>query len=337
MPRVDGGRAVKSDKSWQYIAALLCCLPIGTSTVAARETHLPVAAGNSDGGTTFDLAVSELTSNEIQIFNGTSPASGDWSTILVASLPSLDTSSADRRDGTCTAVQVGRHVFLTAAHCVHRRPGRTPDPIRLRIGSSWDLKFACSVDAVYASEFHTEVPRHEADYALCAIDPLARRPEILESSAPETIDLDGVSPGDQLLGAGYGCISWSIDPATGRVEYGPVKRVLAVGDFKVAEAAASADAFFSLADAAGQSALCAGDSGGPAFRGPTVAQLGAPRRITGVASYVEPRTHIVRSRFASLGSARFKIFLACWLYKNPNSGLQLKQPSNGAPVVAKPC
>ncbi len=153
----------------------------------------------------------------------------------------------------------------------------------------------------------------------------------------ETIDLNGVSPNEQLLGAGYGCVTWTQSPSTGKVVFGPVRRLLTVGEFKVAEAQSHADAFASLANAATQSALCAGDSGGPAFRGPTVAQLTAPRRITGVASFVKPGTGIVRSRFASLGSARFKTFLACWLFKNRNSGIQLKQPTNGPPVVEKQC
>lgn len=331
-------RQWRVEHGWTCVVASLHFYGMALIVPAAAQDASPqLVVGNAEGGVSFNLVTTELTSNEIQIFNGTSPTSGDWRSILVASFPPLDAAAPNVRDGTCTAVLVGRHVLLTAAHCVHRRPGKQPDPIRLQIGTSWDLRFVCSVDEVYANEFHASVPRHEADYALCAIDPLARRPELLEKIPPETIDLNGTVPDEQLLAAGYGCVTWTQSPSTGQVVFGPVRRLLTVGDFKVSEAQSLADAFTSLANAASESALCAGDSGGPAFRGPSVAQLGAQRRITGVASWVKPGTGIVRSRFASLGSARFKAFLACWLYKNRNSGIQLKQPINAPPVVEKPC
>lgn len=325
--RLGGQPSCKPVSAWRAVPLL-----VALSCGAAADAESPVVTSTDKGGVEFQVAESELAPNDIQVFNGVSPTSGRWDAVLIAAANNAEDMPAG---GACTAAMIGRNVLLTAAHCVMPK-GNRPQPIVLKLGT-WALTFECSVDDVYRDQPHNgRSPRHPADYALCAIEPLARRPTQLETAGFEWIDLGPLATTAALLVAGYGCVTWSRDPATGNLAFGPPRQILAVGDMRVDAQAPSGDAFSSSSDATTQSALCAGDSGGPAYSGASTANLNAPRAIRGVASRLDPVGQRVKSTFASLSSPRFRQFLRCWMGKYPNSGIQIR-PVLGPAVTPLQC
>jgi len=264
-----------------------------------------------DGAVAFEPVKGKLGEADIQVFGGVDPKKGDWSSIAI-------TKTGDGVEAFhCTATLVGRNAVLTAAHCVVSGTANVPAP--LKIG---DLIFRCTVEESYlnGSPGPSGV-RNYFDYALCAAAPEAYRPLAFEQMRWDRIDLNPVTEGRTLLAAGYGCTEWAFTPGSTPV---PVKKEsrLSVGNITVAKV--DEDYFTSVSDGATRSALCAGDSGGPAFAGVTVDQLTGARTIQGIASKNPPVGGGITSYFTALSSRSFRRFLACWIERHPNSGIQVK-------------
>ncbi|MGY2400020.1 trypsin-like serine protease [Pseudomonas sp. SDO5271_S396] len=266
-------------------------------------------AGEEDTPISFRLAPRALSDNDIQVFNGSPAKSGDWRSIAIS------------EGGTCTATFVGKGVLLTAAHCVVLDNNRFASPIRIG-----PFTYRCSVDPAYLDTKQMPSVRHPADYALCLAEPYAGKvPDTFLHVVWDTLDLRAVAENDVLLVAGYGCVSWVFNPSTGTISETEPDKTLAVGDFKVK--GLQADTFSSESDGKTRSALCAGDSGGPAFSGVNAMKPGGARTIRGVASrtYVDENT--VVSYFAALSTARFATFLGCWRKANPGAHVMVKPPA----------
>lgn len=288
-------------------------ITVASDALAQDLTSDPLVESVPGTSIQFSTATQSLAANQIQIFNGRSPDKGDWTSIAITS---SKTGTAGAR--TCTASFVGRNVVVTAAHCVIE--GVATAPSALSIGS---LRFECTIDRAYADASPSASGvRHYADYALCLADPKASRPVAFEQLRWEALDLEAVSASTRLLAAGYGCVSWSFEPATGRLVQGPPRLQLAVGDIVVDRI--EAEHFVSISDGKTASALCAGDSGGPVFSGVSVGSLGTPRVIRGIASQNPANVKEVRSYFTSLSTPRFRRFLECWMGRHPGAQVRIR-------------
>lgn len=275
---------------------------------------MPVFAGAEpviDGTTvSFTLVPRTLNDSDIQVFNGVPAQSGDWRSIAI--------SQSTGAGPTCTATFVGNGVLLTAAHCVVLGNNRFASSIRIG-----PFKYRCAVDDAYLSTKEMPSVRHPADYALCLAEPYGDKvPDEFLHLVWDTLDLRAVAKDDVLMVAGYGCVSWAFNPSTGHISEAAHEKILAVGDFKVN--ALQVDTFSSESDGKTLSALCAGDSGGPAFSGVNAMKPGGARTIRGVASRRRIDQSTVVSYFASLSSARFTQFLACWKKANPTAYVNVK-------------
>lgn len=272
----------------------------------------------------FELVDLSLRQDEIQVFGGSHPASGDWRSIAISKTRYANS------DATCTATFIGRFIVLTAAHCVVLRGDRKASPIAMG-----PLKFKCTADPTYLAAGIAQV-RHPADYAICiAENPQVQLPPAFNALRMESLDLRHVATGNPLLVAGYGCISWRFNPNTGEIALEERQKKLTVGDFAVKDI--EADAFTSESDGKSQPALCTGDSGGPAFHGVSANQPSGARTIRGVASRNDSRKKPgkVISYFASLSTERFRKFLACWQEDNPGAAIHIL--SDGQPLKAMTC
>lgn len=286
-----------------WFLALCCSLP----ALAAPNDGAIVAA---DTPISFTLLPQTLKDADIQVFNGAPAKSGDWRSIAISQSGSVDS--------TCTATFVGKGVLLTAAHCVVLGSNHFASPI-----SIGPFRYRCSVDPAYLSTTQMPSVRHPADYALCLAEPYSGTvPAEFQRLLWDTLDLRAVAKNDLLLVAGYGCVSWTFNPATGHIADEPRDKTLAVGDFKVTDL--DADSFSSESDGKTKSALCAGDSGGPAFSGVSAMNPGGARTIRGIASRKHVDDSKVVSHFASLSTPRFGRFLACWKKANPNAYVMVK-------------
>lgn len=281
-------------------SGICACMPAIAETESAID----------DAPVSFTLVPRALNDSDIQVFNGAPAQSGDWRSIAI--------SQSIGAGATCTATFVGKGVLLTAAHCVVLGNNRFASPIRIG-----PFKYRCSVDKVYLSTTVMPSVRHPADYALCLAEPYdGNLPDEFLHLVWDTLDLRAVAQGDVLLVAGYGCVSWAFNQSTGHISETARDKTLAVGDFKVDEL--QADTFSSESNGKTLSALCAGDSGGPAFSGVNAMNPGGARTIRGVASRRRIDQGTVVSYFASLSSARFAQFLACWKKANPDAYVNIR-------------
>lgn len=264
----------------------------------------------------FALFGSDAEKGDVQVFNGTRPERGDWSSVAIAQ--------------GCTATFVGRNTILTAAHCVVVGTRRTPSPVEIA-----GVTFACTADPAYLGVSPGFVGvRHPADYALCTAAPGAPRPAAFDKVRWDRIDLRSIKPGDPLLIAGYGCVTWNFNAPLRELVQGPRQNVIAVGNFTVD--ALLADSFTAQSDGITQPALCAGDSGGPAFHGISVDQLLGARTIRGIASRNEVNGARVTSHFALLSTPRFRTFVECWMGANPGQHI-LVEADASHPLAARTC
>jgi Trypsin len=288
------------------------------------EEQSPLAVGSLDtaGVKPFRLLIDEVSSDEIQIFNGVSPRAGDWSSLMIARL-----ATAGAATPPCTAVLVGPRAALTAAHCVVAGNG-TIHPLVLRMGASFRLPFRCTVNQAYLAGGNpgTGYPWQAMDYALCALEPGATPPPRFALLPREVIDLTPVAaqPPDVLVISGYGCQSFTINPVTLAVSWGAQLEAFTIGDAKVSRV--DTDNFVSHSDGRTQQAICLGDSGGPAFSGISTAAPSGTRWVRGVASYLRAVPGGAQSHFASLSTPGFRRFAACWNHKNPQADLRTRQP-----------
>ncbi|MHC8286824.1 trypsin-like serine protease [Pseudomonas sp. XS1P51] len=310
---------------WAQAAFILSFLAIGWSLPAfAGQNNDVVDTTDEDEPVIFTLLPQTLKDNDIQVFHGVPPQRGDWRSIAISQSKSIDPES------TCTATFIGQYVLVTAAHCVVLGSNRFASPIAIG-----PFKYRCTVDPAYLSTKDLPSVRHPADYALCLAEPYSGPiPADFKQLHWDSLDLRAVARDDVLLVAGFGCISWTFNPSTGNITVLPMEKKLAVGDFKVA--ALAADSFSSESDGKTQSALCTGDSGGPAFNGVSAKNPGSARTIRGIASRRRVENNKVVSHFASLSTPRFHRFLACWKGANPNAHL-LVETSDGKPLEGKVC
>lgn len=304
------------------VVLLLAC-PVAAED--PKNVSRTPALGDTPAPIAFSSAELKVSTGQIEVFNGIAPDDGDWTSLFVATLePGF--AGAGSKESTCTATFVGRNVLLTAAHCVVRAGEHRASPIS--IGS---VAFTCSADPSYVAA--SDIPnsaRTYDDFALCAVRPEAVRPAALERVRWDWIDPTAISADQTLLLAGFGCVTWTFNGATGTLFAGPRQKTVAVGDIVIAEVAE--DHFVSLSDGKLQPAVCAGDSGGPAFSGVRGARLRGARVIRGVASMNPVESNQVHSYFAALSSKRFRTFLECWKGAHPDLSIQVK-----GTVAAKSC
>ncbi|MGY2169056.1 trypsin-like serine protease [Pseudomonas gingeri] len=311
----------------RWPGALFCTafLTVCGSLPAFAE-HGPdlVGAVDKDKPVTFTLPSQTLKNDDIQIFHGAPAQKGDWRSIAISQTDNAGVKS------TCTATFIGQHVLLTAAHCVVVGANNFASPITIG-----PFKYRCTVDRAYLSTTILSSVRHPADYALCVAEPYSGpTPSDFKHLRWDSLDLRAVARNDLLLVAGFGCVSWTFNPSTGNITVHPVEKKLVVGDFKVADL--EEDSFSSESDGKTQSALCSGDSGGPAFNGVSVMNPDGARTIRGIASRKVVEDNKVVSHFASLSTSRFRRFLTCWKGDNPDAYLMI-QTSDGKPLEGQAC
>lgn len=184
--------------------------------------------------------------------------------------------------GPCTATAIGPRTLLTAAHCVDKV---VSGKIKGSPVSLW-----CEAHPWY------EPNATSYDVALCVSS--AKIPT-LNARPYETID-PKVRPRaghERLTMLGYGC-----------TDRGGSGGTLYEGTSPVTEADSQIVLFYTQ----GGAAVCAGDSGGGAFR---TASTGFSRRIVGVASGALAGT---RSRFVAVADAGVTSFIGKWANRQVN-------------------
>ena len=288
---------------------------------------VPPASGKEEA-VIFDLIDSKVDQSGIQVFNGDTVLGGNWSSIIVATMP----SSSPLR--SCTAALVGQRVFLTAAHCVDQGTAQARGA-KIRIGAT-TLNFTCKMADAFANGFpFAGALRAEEDFALCWLDEATTNvPARFLSLKREAIDIRPLPQGSPVLITGYGCTKMIVDLDGGKIEEPPFDpAVFSAGDESIDVAGETRLSTFS--DGAREPALCKGDSGGPLITGASIDNPNGERHIRGVNSEVSVERGGLRSYFASLSSVAFNGFLACWRKAHPSLTIGIVGEAGLKPCAAQ--
>lgn len=248
------------------------------------------------------------------------PGALSWAVVLVATAPAAsetfrqevinpDPSVSLHAEATlyvrlpqsgrpCSAVAVGPHVLITAAHCVENGEATILTPAK-KTGDCWT---PCSPSAK-PSSCSDPPPSAVADIAACFFD------EAFEKGI-ETVstDVSWLTKGTEVLLTGFGCVGVTkCEPTTWET---PAQ----AGPAEILDDASIQDLFFlTLGDLAkGGSALCFGDSGGPVYR---VTQGG--RRVVGIAQGGCVDGKPEKSAITSLAAEATVEWLCKWVKKEP--------------------
>ncbi len=204
--------------------------------------------------------------DEDELINGTIAADGDYRPTLLI-------------DNRCTAVKVGAHRLLTAAHCVSGQAGKD-----YAAGQKLMFHTANAVNdsnvlalAKYAVIESVRIhPNYDATQKLFDMPDVAVivvKGDALAGIPSAVVDLDPVALGSKLVITGYGCRQVQMGLGTGEhtLSSGTVKSV-SVASLKLYPDAlgATIDQNFVIspgpATQDGVAGVCSGDSGGPAYR-----------------------------------------------------------------------
>jgi hypothetical protein len=263
----------------------------------------------------------KINAGEVQLSNGEQIHDPNlWTSVVVADLDSQD---------FCTATLIGPHVLLTAAHCVDAKlPGSAGRDQRATIGGTIVINEKppltlkdCEMSAPYAQASlpQDDTPRSSEDYALCEV--VGNVTNVLFESLYSGASAQA---GDRILMAGYGCIN--IRVVNGKIETDDGKDKLRVGDAKIEatgvwNSGAALGTYIRTRAEHGEPILCPGDSGGPVFRGATLARQDGPqRRVMAVNSKVTAipngRGYAFLSFMTPVTSKTFQDFLSKWIAKS---------------------
>ena len=140
----------------------------------------------------------------------------------------------------CTAAVVGPNAILTAAHCVNN--GGTVTFRHFKMGSARLKSEPCQHHPGYRAN-------QTKDFALCKVNT-----SMPEPWASINTDHDFVKKNDEIILTGYGCVKSNGSGADGLLRIGTatVTRLPSNNNFDIVSSSGSA--------------LCYGDSGGPAFK-----------------------------------------------------------------------
>lgn len=269
----------------------------------------------------FQLASELLDEGSIQLSNGkdvTNPA--DWQSLVFARF-----TSRNGAQETCTASLVGPFVLLTAAHCLDGEGGQRSASL---VVDDATLTLACEMHPAYlAREPNNTEPRGPEDYALCEIPVRSGAGHSLAQIEFDFVEISHPpSQGRAVLLTGFGCIK-TVRNAYGRLRSEDGGDILRLGEDNLA-ASRRAGFLATMGDLSREPVICAGDSGGPLFVGPTLRDIAAPRRIVGVNSFLAPRRshandNIVWSFMAPTATPIFETWARAWLNRPARRGARI--------------
>jgi len=219
----------------------------------------------------------------------------------------------------CSAVAIGPHVLLTAAHCVDNGIAELPKLLWYqRLFKSSDNQGKCSCLPTYLSdperleacEVVRSSPYPEEDLALCVFD------RKLPAKYQRAINPNAhVQEGDGVLFAGFGCVDMEDCSPYSRGAPDPNSEASS-GRSTIVDAQQPYTWIIKGDLNGGDSALCAGDSGGPVFVGPDWNRVVAINRESCVPAAPGQEGDVARSALTPIGAQDTIDWMCAWMQED---------------------